>query len=97
MYAHALGHGQRRRVARPGRAARQLLGGPRTRCRATVMEGRDGCWKLQVIRLFCKPICKPDAARQHETGETEPTERDGTWPVRRGHRIRDRQPETLET
>jgi hypothetical protein len=25
---------------------------------------------LQVKRLFCKRICKPDAARQGETGET---------------------------
>ena len=33
--------------------------------------------ELQINRLFCKPICKPDAARQYETGETEPTERDG--------------------
>ena len=30
----------------------------------------------QINRLFCKPICKPDAARQRETGETEPTERE---------------------
>jgi hypothetical protein len=28
--------------------------------------------------LFCKPICKPDAARQLETGETESTVRDGS-------------------
>src|SRR5215510_9944480 len=35
-------------------------------------EGRE----LQVNGLICKPICKPDASRQHDTGETEPTERD---------------------
>jgi len=48
-------------------------------------------------RLFCKPVCKPDVARQPETGETEPTERDGICPVRRGHRARERRPETGET
>ncbi len=53
--------------------------------------------KLQIYRLFCKPICKPDAARQLETGETEPTERDGICPVRRGHRTRERQLGTAET
>ena len=45
----------------------------------------------------CKPICKPDAARQLETRETEPTERDGICPVRRGHYARERRPETSET
>ena len=53
--------------------------------------------KLQINCLFCKPICKPDAARQAETGETEPTERDGIYPVRRGHHTRERLPETPET
>jgi hypothetical protein len=48
-------------------------------------------------RLFCKPICKPDTARQLETGETEPTERDGIGPVRRGHSTRERRLETRET
>ena len=52
---------------------------------------------MQINSLFCKPICKPDAARQLETGETEPTERDGICPVRRGHRARQRRPETAET
>ena len=52
---------------------------------------------MQINSLFCKPICKPDAARQHETGETEPTERDGICPVRRGHHARQRLPETPET
>ena len=44
-----------------------------------------------------QPICKPDAAGQPETGETEPTERDGICPVRRGHRIRERRLEMGET
>src|SRR5262249_23729007 len=61
------------------------------------MEGCGGVRELQINSLFCKPICKPDAARQLETGETEPTERDGFCPVRRGHRARERQPETAET
>ena len=26
---------------------------------------------MQINSLFCKPICKPDKARQFETGETE--------------------------
>ena len=26
---------------------------------------------MQITRLFCKPICKPDAAGQPETGETQ--------------------------
>jgi hypothetical protein len=53
--------------------------------------------KLQTNSPFCKPICKPDAARQYETGETEPTERDAICPVRRGHRTRERRLETGET
>ena len=57
----------------------------------------EECGKLQINRLFCKPICKPDAARQRGKGETEPTERDVTRPVRRGHRNRERLPETAET
>ena len=52
---------------------------------------------MQINSLFCKPICKPDAARQLETEETDPTERDGICPVRRGHRTRQRLPETAET
>jgi hypothetical protein len=48
-------------------------------------------------RLFCKPICKPDAVKPGETGETEPTARDVICPVRRAHRTRERQPETPET
>ena len=58
-------------------------------------HGRAG-WgrELQISRLFCKPICKPDAARQRET---EPTRRDVICPIRRGHWTRERQPETAET
>ena len=59
-----------------------------------VAEGRGGCGKLQINSLFCKPICKPDAAGQLET---EQTERDGICAVRRGHRTRQRRPETPET
>jgi hypothetical protein len=29
----------------------------------------------QIKRLFCKPICKPDAAKRGETGETESANR----------------------
>jgi hypothetical protein len=32
-----------------------------------VVEVRE----MQINRLFCKPICKPDAAGQAETGETQ--------------------------
>jgi hypothetical protein len=72
----------------------------REQCRApgtAATEGRGGCGKVQINSLFCKPICKPDAARQLETEETDPTERDGICPVRRGHRTRQRLPETAET
>jgi hypothetical protein len=69
-------------VRRPGRAA---------------TEGSEGCGKLQINSLFCKPICKPDAARPYETGETEPTERDGICPVCRGHHACGRRSETGET
>ena len=51
----------------------------------------------QIKRLFCKPICKPDAAKPGETGETEPADRDVICPVRRGHCTRQRLPETPET
>ena len=53
--------------------------------------------ELQINSLFCKPVCKPDAAGRHETGETEPAERDGICPVCRGHHARGRRPETAET
>ena len=36
----------------------------------------------QIKQLFCKPICKPDAAKPCGTGETEPTGRDVICPVR---------------
>ena len=58
-------------------------------------RGRRG--KPQINRLFCKPTCKPDAARQLETRETQPTEREVICPVRGGHRTRERLPETWET
>ena len=94
-----VGHERRRRVVCQSHAARQSLDEPNMvpRPRKTAAEDRRGCGKLQINRLFCKPICKPDAARQHGTGETEPTERDMVCPVRRGHRTRERQPETPET
>ena len=60
-------------------------------------EGGEGYKEPQVNQLFCKPICKPDAARQHGMGETEPTERDVICRVRRGHHDRERQAETAET
>jgi hypothetical protein len=53
--------------------------------------------ETQTARLFCKPNCKRDAARQDGTGETEPTERDGICHVRRGHRTRERLPGTTKT
>ena len=31
---------------------------------------------MQINRLFCKPICKPDAAGQAETGETQKVRED---------------------
>ena len=68
----------------------------RARCRRKP-RSRERRRKPQINRLFCKPICKPDAARQLETGETEPTKRDGICPIRRGHCTRERQPETAET
>jgi hypothetical protein len=85
-----------RRVARPGVPQGSRLAGPDTVQRDS--HGRaEWCGNLQIIRLFCKPICKPDAARQRETGETEPTEQDRICPVRRGHHARERQSETGET
>jgi hypothetical protein len=51
----------------------------------------------QASGAVCKRICKPDAAGQPETGETEPTERDGICPVCRGHQARGRRLETAET
>jgi hypothetical protein len=56
-----------------------------------------GCRNPQINRLFCKPICKPDAAKQHETREMEPTKRDGICLVLQGHRTRERRFEAGET
>ena len=87
------------RRPRQGRAVRRSPGEPGHGAAPTDgsrgRAGRDR--KLQIIRLFCKPVCKPDAARQYGTGETEPTERDAICPVRRGHRTRERLSETPET
>ena len=85
----SIGHDRRRRclaspetVRSPGMAA---------------TEGARRVRELQISSLFCKPTCKPDTLRQLETGETDPTERDGSCPVRRGHCARERHPETGET
>ena len=94
----AVHHGECEDPARPknrtdlddlqyGRACLLIRGLPKS------AAGRE----LKIKSLFCKPICKPDAARQHETGETEPTERDGICPVRRGHHARERRLGTAET
>jgi hypothetical protein len=57
-------------------------------------------WKLrkpQVKNRFCKPICKPDAAGQVETGEMQKAGDDFTPRVGRGQRGDQRLPETAET
>jgi hypothetical protein len=92
------GRGPTRRATRPccSTAAWRV----RTRCRAprdSSLARAPMVGKLQMNSLFCKPICKPDAARQYETGETDPTGRDGIRPVCRGHHARERLPETSET
>jgi hypothetical protein len=46
---------------------------------------------------FCKPICKPDAAGQAETGEMQKAGDDSTPRVGRGQRGDQRPPETAET
>jgi hypothetical protein len=95
-----VGHAPRRRVACVKAMPCQLLGEPghgAAHPEMAAVEGRQRGGKLQIISLSRKPICKPDAARQRETGETEPTERDGICPVRRGHRTRERRLETVET
>jgi hypothetical protein len=62
------------------------------------MQWRAGrCRNPQINSPFCKPICKPDAAGQLETRETEPAQRDGICPVRRGHHTCERQRGTPET
>jgi hypothetical protein len=60
-------------------------------------RGLKGTREPQIKWLFCKPICKLDAAKLGETGETEQNDRDVICPVRRGCCTRQRQPETLET
>jgi hypothetical protein len=57
-------------------------------------EGREGCAKLQINSLFCKPVCKPDAARHTGRGRRS---RNGICPVHRGHRTGERQRGTPET
>ena len=95
-----VGHAPRRRVACVKAMPCQSLGEPghgAAHPEMAAVEGRQRGGKLQIISLSCKPIRKPDAARQHETRETESTERDGICPVRRGHRTRERRLETVET
>lgn len=52
---------------------------------------------MQVNRLFCKPICKPDAAGQAETGETQKVREDFAEKIDRGQQGDQGQPETAET
>ena len=56
-------------------------------------NGRDP----QARNRFCKPICKPDAAGQLETGETWKDRVDFAAQVGRGQRGDQRLPETPET
>ena len=49
------------------------------------------------MNRFCKPIRKPDAAGQAETGEIQRAGHDFTRPVGRGQRGDQRLPETAET
>jgi hypothetical protein len=44
-------------------------------------EGRESVRELQISGLFCKPICKPDAARRTETGETQKIPEDFAAPL----------------
>ena len=62
------------------------LAGPEG-CRASSHGLAGQVRKPQIDRLFCKPICKPDAAGRRETGETEPTgaRRDLSCPPRSPH------------
>jgi hypothetical protein len=95
----------RRRSLRSGSACRRITPDARRppRCdtipaTGTAATRRTGkVLEPQIKRLLSKPICKPDAVKRSETGETEPIDRDVTCPVRRGHRIRERLPETPET
>ena len=56
-----------------------------------------GCRNSQVRDRLCKPICKPDAAGQAETGEMQKAGGDFTPQVDRGQRGDQRLPETAET
>ena len=63
--------------SRTGGAGRQSLadpgyGSPPGWHSRKVVEVRE----MQINRLFCKPICKPDAAGQAETGETQKVRED---------------------
>ena len=65
-------------------------------------QGRSqpDCWNdrnPQARNRFCKPICKPDAAGQPETGETWKDRADVAAQVGRGQRDNQRLPETPET
>ena len=94
-----VGRDWRRRVAHAHIKA-MLLGScwrAWTRCRASRVAATEGYGKLQINSVFCKPICKPDAVKLSETGETKPTDRNVICPVRRGHRTRERPSETPET
>ena len=53
--------------------------------------------KPQVENRFCKPICKPDAAGQAETAETQKAGDDFMPQVGRGQRGDQRLRETAET
>jgi hypothetical protein len=52
---------------------------------------------MQINRLFCKPICKPDAAGQAETGETQKVREDFAEKIDGGQQGDQGQPETAET
>ena len=94
--ASGVGHDQWRRAVRPAMPRGKSLGGPGHGAARQPRKGGRGR-ELQISRVFCKPICKPDTVRQCEMGETEPTRRDVICPIRRRHRTPERQPETSET
>lgn len=60
-------------------------------------RGRGRTRKPQLNSLLCKPVCKPDAVKRSETGETEPIKRTVICRVRRGHCTRERLSEMSET
>ena len=53
--------------------------------------------KTRAEDRLCKPICKPDAAGQAETGETQPTSDGLLEQNRRGQGSNQRRPGTPET